>query len=496
MDRALFAHTLGQSARFFNDNFAGAINQRIRRGGQSMPGLFESTLPFFRIGTYMVVGGITLGTVSPSYAVAFAGFAVVFVGCTIPMARWVVELVGRTAKARSRVTGRIADTITNADVVRSFGAWAREQADLEPVSLDEYHRARDVRMAMTGMRLMQLFLSVGFLASISWVALHSVMADTMTPGGVVTVLTVGVQLGLSIAQLGDEALNMFEHVGDLKESLDALARDHDIPDHADAKPLQVTGGAIRFDNVAFSYPDGRRVFEGLNLDVRPGERIGLVGRSGAGKSTLVKLLTRRHLVTGGRIRIDGQDIESVTQESIAAAIGEVPQATEMFHRSIRENIRYGRPLADNAATERAAIAAGCDEFIVARPGGYDAVVGEKGVKLSGGEKQRIAVARAFIKDAPILVLDEATSSLDTETEIALQDALWRLMAGRTVIAIAHRLSTLRAMDRVVVMEDGEIVEQGPPSVLISSSGAFARAWALQHPESPDRIEPERAQPAA
>ncbi|MBM3508160.1 MAG: ABC transporter ATP-binding protein [Alphaproteobacteria bacterium] len=487
VDRALFGHTLGQSTRFFNDNFAGAINQRIRRGGQSMPGLFESTLPFFRIGTFMTVGAVTLATVSASYALAFLAFAVVFVGVTVPMARHVVDLVGRTAKARSRVTGRIADTISNADVVRSFGAWEREQAQLEPVSLEEYHRARDVRIAMTGMRVVQLFLSVGFLAAISWVALQSVVAGTLSAGDIVTIFTVTLQLGLQISQLGDEALNMFEHVGDLKESLDALARDHDIPDRSDAQPLAVRGGGIRFEDVSFTYPDGRRVFERLNLDVRPGERVGLVGRSGAGKSTLVKLLTRRHLVTSGRVCIDGQDIQGVTQESIALAIGEVPQATEMFHRSIRENIRYGRPGAGNDAVEAASKAAGCHDFILARPGGYDAVVGEKGVKLSGGEKQRIAVARAFLKDAPILVLDEATSSLDTETELALQDALWRLMAGRTVIAIAHRLSTLRAMDRVVVMEDGEIIEQGPPSALIASSGAFARAWALQHPESPERL---------
>ncbi|MSP21124.1 MAG: ABC transporter ATP-binding protein [Alphaproteobacteria bacterium] len=498
VDRVLFAHTLRQSTRFFNDNFAGAINQRIRRGGQSMPGLFESTLPFFRIATFMAVGCLTLGTVSRGYALAFLAFAVVFVALTVPMARYVVDLVGRTAKARSRVTGRIADTITNADVVRSFGAWDREQAGLEPASLEEYHRARDVRVAMTGMRVVQLILSVGFLAAISWIALRSVIAGTMTTGEIVTILTVGVQIGLQIAQLGDEALNMFEHVGDLKESLDSLARDHDIPDPAGAQPLQVRGGAICFENVGFAYPDGRRVFAGLNLEVRAGERVGLVGRSGAGKSTLVKVLTRRHLVSSGRILIDGQDINALTQASIAAAIGEVPQATEMFHRSIRDNIRYGRPGADDAATEHAAHAAGCHEFILARPGAYDAVVGEKGVKLSGGEKQRIAVARAFLKDAPILVLDEATSSLDTETELALQDALWRLMAGRTVIAIAHRLSTLRAMDRVIVVEDGEIVEQGAPSVLITSSGAFARAWALQHPESPDRIpdEAQRAQPAA
>ena len=452
-----------------------------------MPGLFESTLPFFRIATFAAVGAFTLGTVSANYALSFLGFAVVFVGVTVPMARHVVDLVGGTARARSRVTGRIADTISNADVVRSFGAWRREQEGLEPASLEEYHRARDVRIAMTGMRIVQLFLSVGFLSTISWVALQSVVAGTMTSGEIVAILTVGVQIGLQIAQLGDEALNMFEHVGDLKESLDALARDHDIPDVPGAQPLQVRGGGIRFNDVSFLYPDGRRVFAALNLDVRPGERVGLVGRSGAGKSTLVKLLTRRHLVTSGSIAVDGQDIGVLTQASIAESIGEVPQATELFHRSIRENIRYGRPGADDAAVEAAAKAAGCHEFILARPGSYDAVVGEKGVKLSGGEKQRIAVARAFLKDAPILVLDEATSSLDTETELALQDALWRLMAGRTIIAIAHRLSTLRAMDRVIVMEEGTIIDQGSPSVLITSSGAFARAWSLQHPESPERL---------
>ena len=487
VDRTLFAHTLGQSARFFNDNFAGAINQRIRRAGQSTPGLFESTLPFFRIGTFMLVGAATLGTVAWEYAVAFLVFGAGFVALTVPMAHQVVLRVGRMARARSRVTGRIADTISNADVVRSFGAWAREEEGLEPISQEEYARAKDVRIAMTGMRVAQLLLSVGFLSAISWIALQNVVAGTLSTGAIATILTVGVQIGLSIAQLGDEALNMFEHVGDLKESLDALAHVHDIPDAVDAKAIAIRGGGIQFHQVSFLYPDGRKVFKGLDLDIKPGERVGLVGRSGAGKSTLVKLLTRRHLVTGGSIRIDDQDINSVTQVSLAEAIGEVPQATEMFHRSIRENIRYGKPGASDAAVEAAAQAAGCHDFILARPLGYDAVVGEKGVKLSGGEKQRIAVARAFLKDAPILVLDEATSALDTETELAMQDALWRLMGGRTVLAIAHRLSTLRAMDRVIVLEDGEIIEQGSPALLVTSSGAFARAWSLQHPESPERL---------
>lgn len=484
VDHALFGHTLRQSTRFFNDNFAGAINQRIRRAGQAAPGLFEVAVsPLARILTNMLMAGALLAVVEPRYALAFLAFSVVFVIVTVPMARVVVRRVVRMARARSRVTGRIADTIAAADVVRSFAAWEREEAGLSPVSEEEYQCARDVRISLTIMRVSQVTLSLGFLSVIVWVELAAAMAGTTTAGNLALILAIGVQLGLAITQLGDEVLNAFEQVGDLKESLDALARRHETPDVPTAKPLRVADGGIRFENVRFSYPDGRAVFAGLNLTVKPGERVGLVGRSGAGKSTLVRLITRRHLPSGGRILIDGQDIGSVTLASLALNIGEVPQTTEMFHRSIRENLRYGRPDADDGAIFAAAQAAGCHDFILARPGGYEAVVGEKGVKLSGGERQRVAVARAFLKNAPILVLDEATSSLDSETEISLQKALFKLMKGRTVIAIAHRLSTLRAMDRVVVLEGGEIVEEGSPAELLAGSGLFARAWELQHRQS-------------
>ena len=480
-DRALFAHTIGQATRFFTDNFVGSISQRIRRGANTTPQLFESIVsPMTRFLTSVTVAAILLAVAAGQYALGFLAFAVVFVAVTVPMARLVVKRTTANALARSRVTGRIADGVANADVIRSFAAWRIEEQGLEPLSEEEYRRARDVRISLTFMRVTQLILSVSFMSLIVWIALAAARAGEASPGEIAMILTVGVQLGVAITQLGDDVLNVFEHAGELKDSLDALAVPHEIPDAADAVALAPGKGGIDFDDLTFAYPDGTEVFRNLELRIRPGERVGIVGRSGAGKSTLVRLLTRRHVPTAGAIRIDGQDLARVTRVSLCRAIGEVPQTTEMFHRSIRDNIRYGRPDAAPADVERAASDAGAHAFILARPNGYDSVVGEKGVKLSGGERQRVAVARAFLKDAPILLLDEATSSLDTETEIALQAALWRLMHGRTVVAIAHRLSTLRAMDRIIVLEEGVIVEEGRPADLIATSGAFARAWQLQH----------------
>ena len=480
-DRALFAHTIGQATRFFSDNFVGSISQRIRRGANTAPQLFEAVVsPMARFLTSVTVAAILLAVAAGQYALGFLAFAVVFVAVTVPMARLVVKRTQAHALARSRVTGRIADGVANADVIRSFAAWRLEELGLEPLSEAEYRCARDVRISLTLMRVAQLCLSVGFMSLIVWIALAAAQAGGTTPGEIAMILTVGVQLGVAITQLGDDVLSVFEHVGELGDSLDALSAPHEIPDAPDAVPLAPGPGGVEFDDLTFHYPDGTTVFRNLGLRIQPGERVGIVGRSGAGKSTLVRLLTRRHVPTAGVIRVDGQDLAQVTRVSLCRAIGEVPQTTEMFHRSIRDNVGYGRPDATAEDVERAARDAGAHGFILDRPNGYEAVVGEKGVKLSGGERQRIAVARAFLKDAPILLLDEATSSLDTETEIALQSALWRLMHGRTVVAIAHRLSTLRAMDRIVVLDEGVIVEEGRPADLIATSGAFARAWQLQH----------------
>jgi len=274
-------------------------------------------------------------------------------------------------------------------------------------------------------------------------------------------------------------LDYFEQLGTLAEALELVSQRHEIVDAPDAKPLQVREGAIRYEHVRFAHPDGLQVFEDLNLSIRPGEKVGLVGPSGAGKSTLVKLLRRQFEPQSGRIAIDGEDIASVTWDSLNQAIAEVPQMPGVFHRAVRDNIRYAKPDAAEAEVVRAAAEANAHEFILGRTTGYDTIVGEQGIKLSGGERQRVAIARALVKDARILVLDEATSSLDSGSEHLIQQALWTLMQGRTVIAIAHRLSTIAGMDRIVYLEAGRIVEEGPHRELLAKGGAYARLWNRQ-----------------
>jgi ATP-binding cassette subfamily B protein len=274
-------------------------------------------------------------------------------------------------------------------------------------------------------------------------------------------------------------LDFFEQIGTLTEAIELVTQPHEIVDRPGARPLLMTRGAIAFRDVTYGHPDGTQLFEGLNLAIAPGEKVALVGPSGAGKSTLVKLLRRQFEPQAGRIEIDGQDIAGVTWDSLNEAIAEVSQLPGVFHRPLRDNIRYAREDAPEAAVIEAATSAHSHEFIIRRPTGYDTIVGEQGIKLSGGERQRLAIARAILKDARILVLDEATSSLDSESEHRIQEALFDLMEGRTVIAIAHRLSTITGMDRIVYLRGGRILEEGSHQALLNLNGYYARLWNRQ-----------------
>jgi ATP-binding cassette subfamily B protein len=323
------------------------------------------------------------------------------------------------------------------------------------------------------LRIVHAILTVLAVLGLLYWAITMWEAGQATNGQVVLVCTLGIRILAATRDLAVALVDATQHTARLSEALHTLLQPHDLIDHPEAEPLSGSAGAeITFDHVAFSYPDGRGVFTDFDLVIQPGQRVGLVGKSGGGKSTLFSLLQRFYDAQGGRLLINGQDIQRVTQESLREAITVVPQDVSMFHRTLRENIRYGRPDASDEDVWKAAAAAHCTDFIEALPEGFDTIVGDRGVKLSGGQRQRIAIARAILKDSPILLLDEATSALDAESEEAIRHALANLMKGRTVIAIAHRLSTLKDFDRIVVLEGGRIIQDGSPDKLTHLDGFY------------------------
>lgn len=383
------------------------------------------------------------------------------------------RLHGLYAEAAAGLEGETLDVMGNIALVRAFGMRSRERMRFNMLaqhemgqrlkSLRYMERLRMVHAAMTAV------LTTGLLL---WAVLLWQWGQA-TVGQVVMVITLGFAILHGTRDLAMSLVETIQHNARLSEVLSALLIPHDMPDAADATVMAgPVKGDVDFRDVSFSYPNGSQVLNDFNLHITPGTRVGLVGRSGSGKSTVLALLQRLRFVNGGKILIDGQDIRGLTDDALRSCLSIVPQDVSLLHRSVLENIRYGRPDATDAEVQSAAQAAGCRDFIEAMSEGFNTIVGDRGVKLSGGQRQRIAIARAFLRDAPILILDEATSALDTESEEHVQQALDRLMIGRTVIAVAHRLSTLRNFDRIVVMQDGKIVEDGPPSVLEQQDGPY------------------------
>jgi ATP-binding cassette, subfamily B, bacterial len=375
------------------------------------------------------------------------------------------------ANKAAAVDGEMVDVINNMPLVRAFCGLRFEHDRFDAtVGRELTARGRSLRYLE---KLRIAHAAVTILLTIALLAWATVLwqGGGATTGDVVLVCTLGISILSATRDLAVALVDVTQHVARLTEAIATLLLPHELQDHPQAEPLVKAGAAIAFNNVSFGYPGGSQVFDRFSLRLQAGQRVGLVGQSGGGKSSLFVLLQRFYDVQHGSITIDGQDISRVTQQSLREAISVVPQDISMFHRSIMENIRYGRPTATDDEVLRAAIAARCD-FVETLPGGLATMVGDRGVKLSGGQRQRIAIARAFLKDAPILLLDEATAALDSESEEAIREALARLMHGRTVIAIAHRLATLRSFDRVVMLRAGKIIEDGPPHRLMQRQGPY------------------------
>jgi ATP-binding cassette, subfamily B, bacterial len=476
----LFAYMLGHSPRYFQENFAGKLGQKIKQAGQATVAILTILcLDSVRVTVLVLLGGVLMFEAHASYALILGIWTALYLGIVISLARRCVKLSKAFSDEVSTSTGRLVDAITNADLVRAFAKAAYERRFLSFFLEDEMNASRRLRRFLIIMRSFMQLATLALRVGLAAVSALDALNGNLSVGAFAMVFLLGSQIANSVQELSFRMLDYFEQLGTLTEALELVTSQHEIVDAPDAKPLVVNLGDIRIEHVHFAHPDGKAVFEDLSLHIRPGEKVGLVGPSGAGKSTLVKLLRRQYDPQSGRILIDGQDIAHVTWDTLNEGIAEVPQVPGVFHRAVRDNIRYARPDARDEDVVRAAVDAYAHDFILERPTGYGTIVGEQGIKLSGGERQRVAIARALVKDAKILVLDEATSSLDSESEHLIQEGLWTLMQGRTVIAIAHRLSTIAGMDRIVYLEAGKIIEEGPHRELLARGGAYARLWNRQ-----------------
>jgi ATP-binding cassette subfamily B protein len=396
------------------------------------------------------------------------------------------ELHQNFAGHAAHVSGDLTDIVSNIGLVRAFGAAQREQQRLSLKIQDEMQAQR---LSLRSLERLRQFHALSVFFVTAGVLVWSVelwRQGRISTGDVVLTTTLGFTVLHASRDFAMAMVDMVQQVAKLGEAVQVLGLPYEMQDAKDARALKVRRGAIAFRDVSFSYPSGQSVLSHFTLNVTGGQKVGLVGRSGAGKSTIVALLQRLYDPNEGEVVIDDQDISHVTQESLRGSIAVVQQDISLFHRSLLENLRYGRPDATDEEVYRAVEAARCTEFIRRLPEGYDTLVGERGMKLSGGQRQRLAIARAFLMNAPIVLLDEATSALDTESEQSIQEALARLFRGRTVIAIAHRLSTLDSFDRIVVLDRGRIVEDGPPRRLLQTKGGlYSRMYGRQL-----RVEPE------
>jgi len=486
----LFAHLAGHSPSYFADRMPGALAARVSSTAQAAF-TAENTLAWGVVPpTAAVLSAILFtGAIHPVLAAALAVLALGIGTVMHRLARRGAALHRVHASRAAAVDGELVDVVSNIPVVRAFGATLREKERIAGAVQAEISAHRGSLYYMEKLRLIHAVLTVLLTGATLAAGLGLWQQGHASVGDVALLATLSLTILHGTRDIAVALVELTQQMARLEEALGALLVPHALEARPGALPLRRGPGAVRFEGVRFAYPGRPSLMEGFNLEVEPGQRVGLVGFSGAGKSTVLALLQRFHDPDSGRVLVDGQDLRDITPDSLHEALAVVPQDTALFHRSVLENIRYGRPEATDEEVMRAAEMAQCRAFIEALPEGFHTVVGNRGIKLSGGQRQRLAIARALLKDAPILLLDEATSALDSESERAIQAALDRLMRGRTVIAIAHRLSTLQNFDRIIVMNHGRIVEDGSPAELANRLGPYRELLRQQQagmvPELPE-----------
>ncbi|WP_308570607.1 ABC transporter ATP-binding protein [uncultured Haemophilus sp.] len=476
---------LGQSLSFYQDEFAGRVSAKVMQTALAVRDTVLTIADMFvYVSVYFITSGLVLAALDAWFLVPFIIWIIAFISILRLLIPRLAKTAQRQADARSLMTGRITDAYSNIATVKLFSHGARE-ATYAKHSMEEFMVTVNAQMRLaTALDNLTYATNIFLTLSTAILGVYLWQNGQVGVGAIATATAMALRVNGLSRWIMWESARLFENIGTVNDGMATLTKPHTILDKPNALPLKIQRGEIQFQDICFAYDPAKPLLNHFNLHIKPGERVGLIGRSGAGKSTLVNLLLRFYEAQQGSILIDGQNIQEVTQESLRSQIGLVTQDTSLLHRSVRDNIIYGRPNATDEEMIHAAQRAEAADFIpyLSDSQGrhsYDAHVGERGVKLSGGQRQRIAIARVMLKDAPILLLDEATSALDSEVEVAIQESLDKMMEGKTVIAIAHRLSTIAAMDRLIVLDKGQIIEQGSHSELLAQNGLYAKLWKHQ-----------------